>query len=328
MKLNDIAKELGLSTSTVSRIISGKGRTSKETKERVLKYVELHDYRPNSAAQSLAKSRTSNIGVVIPCDAFIGFVPFFEVSLMGICEEASKSEFDIVLTSATEYDIGNLKRLIAKKSVDGVILMRSLKEDIAASFLKESDIPFVTIGTMDSKTITQIDAKHSEASKKLTSILLEKTSKPIGFVLGGMDYIVNINRYKGFIEAYKGINKPFDESFAVKNVMTREDAKRAAEGLIEKQAGTIICGDDNICLMILNYLDEKGVKVPSELQIASLYDSEVLKDRIVPITSIAIDNKETGILAARSVIDVVEGKPFINHIEVEYSIMLRESTLN
>lgn len=66
MTIEDVAKELGVAASTVSRAISGKGRIGKATRERVLQYIREHDYKPNLIAKSLAESRTFNLGVVIP----------------------------------------------------------------------------------------------------------------------------------------------------------------------------------------------------------------------------------------------------------------------
>lgn len=64
--IDDIAKELEISKTTVSRAISGKGRLSTETRKRVLDFIEKHNYRPNAVAKSLAQSRTNNIGLILP----------------------------------------------------------------------------------------------------------------------------------------------------------------------------------------------------------------------------------------------------------------------
>ena len=66
LTIADIAEALGVSKTTVSRVISGKGRIGNDTRERVLSYIKEHDYKPNAVAQGLAKSKTYNIGVVMP----------------------------------------------------------------------------------------------------------------------------------------------------------------------------------------------------------------------------------------------------------------------
>ena len=86
MTIDDIAKALGISKTTVSRAISGKGRIGNATRERVLTYIEEHDYRPNVIARGLAQQRTYNIAVVWPMEADLIDMPFFQKVLVGIAE--------------------------------------------------------------------------------------------------------------------------------------------------------------------------------------------------------------------------------------------------
>lgn len=86
----DPAFALGLSKSTVSRAISGKGRVGGQTRKRVLEYAQKQGYAPNGIASSLARSRTNSIGVAIPAEAFCGEAPFFQECLAGVCEAAAR----------------------------------------------------------------------------------------------------------------------------------------------------------------------------------------------------------------------------------------------
>ncbi len=85
---DDVAEALGVSKTTVSRAISGKGRIGKETKERVLAYIEEHDYKPNVIAKGLAQSKTYNLCVVMPGEYDVVDLTFFQECLFGIQEIA------------------------------------------------------------------------------------------------------------------------------------------------------------------------------------------------------------------------------------------------
>ena len=76
--IDDVAKALGISKTTVSRAISGKGRVGYDTRNKVMEYIEKHNYRPNVMAQALAQQRTFNIGVVWPDDYGAADLPFFQ----------------------------------------------------------------------------------------------------------------------------------------------------------------------------------------------------------------------------------------------------------
>ena len=125
----DVAEALGVSKTTVSRAISGKGRIGKETRKRVLEYIEEHDYKPNAIAKGLAQSKTYNICVVMPRDYEVVDWNFFQRCLFGIQEMAETVGYDILLTMCQMNDISSLERIVANHKVDGVILMRTFLED-------------------------------------------------------------------------------------------------------------------------------------------------------------------------------------------------------
>lgn len=78
MTIDDIARELQVSKTTVSRAISGKGRISKSTRERVIRYIQEMNYKPNAIAKGLAQQKTYNIGFVMPNDYSLVDLPFFQ----------------------------------------------------------------------------------------------------------------------------------------------------------------------------------------------------------------------------------------------------------
>ncbi len=87
LTIADIADALGVSKTTVSRAISGKGRISEATRERVKAYMKENNYKPNIIAQGLAQSRTYNIGVVMPSDYGIEDISYFQNCMVGIQEQ-------------------------------------------------------------------------------------------------------------------------------------------------------------------------------------------------------------------------------------------------
>ena len=133
----DVAEALGVSKTTVSRAISGKGRIGRETRERVLAYIEEHDYKPNVIAKGLAQSKTYNICVVMPGEYDVVDLTFFQECLFGIQEIAGSMEYDILLSICRKNDISSLERIIANHKVDGVILMRTFVEDEQIDFCRQ-----------------------------------------------------------------------------------------------------------------------------------------------------------------------------------------------
>lgn len=143
--IEDIARELGVSKTTVSRAISGKGRIGKDTRARVLRFIEEHDYRPNSLAKGLAQRKTYNIGLLLPLAYEAAEVLFFRDCMNGICKTASAKEYDVLISMTDGTDLAALRRMAANWKVDGVILGCLAERSAAQEYLLECGLPFVQI---------------------------------------------------------------------------------------------------------------------------------------------------------------------------------------
>ena len=145
--ISDVAEALGVSKTTVSRAISGKGRIGEATRQKVLAYIEEHDYKPNVIARGLAQSKTFNLCVVMPEDYALVDLPFFQEVITGIQEIAGMNEYDILLCICQENDITGLERVVRNRKVDGIVLLRTFLKDPQIELLLEKKIPFVTTGS-------------------------------------------------------------------------------------------------------------------------------------------------------------------------------------
>ena len=155
--IGDVAQALGVSKTTVSRAISGKGRISERTRERVLQYIEEHNFKPNAVAQSLAAQKTFNIGLVCPIEYEMFSLTYFHRCALGISEVAAENGYDMLISMVNGDDVTDLRRSVENHKVDGVILTRSLTDDVCIKYLKASGIPFVVIGTTPDPEVMQVD---------------------------------------------------------------------------------------------------------------------------------------------------------------------------
>lgn len=324
--IGDIAEELGLSKTTISRAISGKGRIGSETVQKVQEYIREHNYKPNVIAKGLAQSKTYNIGVILPADANIIEIPFFQSCLMGICEAAASLDYDVVVTTVTEDDITLLKRLINNQKVDGVILTRSLVNDAPAAYLKETGIPVVLIGSSQDDSIIQIDSNHIAGCSELTSILLKSGCEHMALLAGNQNHIVNRNRYEGFLKAHRDLNLNVDESMVFLDMNNKMLINRAVNQALERGADCIVCSDDFICSRVLAKLEEDSIRIPDQVKVASFYNSTQLESHNPPITALSINVKELGITAGKHLIEMISGETVDHKSLVNYEIVLKRST--
>ena len=324
--ISDVAEALGVSKTTVSRAISGKGRIGAETREKVLAYIEKHNYTPNVIAKSLAQSKTYNIGVMIPAEYDIIDLPFFQSCLFGIQEIAATMDYDILLTISKPEDTTQLERIVTNRKVDGVILMRTFVDDKQAKMLSKRGIPFATIGSTNVEKAIQVDQDHESACKELTSILLMKKLNRIALIGGDENHVVTQSRLKGYLDAFKEAEVPVNEDLIYLSVNNSVLLEQKVEEILEKGADCIISMDDALCGNVLKKLRAEHVKVPGDIKVASFYNSSVLENNVPSITSLSFDEKELGMVACRSLMDKIEEKETRMATTLGYQVILREST--
>ena len=322
----DIAEALGVSKTTVSRAISGKGRIGNATKEKVMHYIAEHDYKPNVIAQGLAKCKTYNLGVVMPGDYCLVDLPFFQNCVAGLHEIAASLGYDILLTICNNVDMTHLDRIVSNHKVDGVILMRTMVEDKAVQLLTNKEIPFVVVGSSNYEHVIQVDQNHKEGCKELTSILLMKQMKRIALIGGNENYVVTQNRLKGYTEAFAELKVPFQQNLVYMNQENSVMIENIVEDILNKNVDCIACMDDSICSTVLNKLKKEGIGVPNQIRVASFFNSMILENHVPAITSLSFDVKELGMVTCRTLIDLIEGKEPADITLLGYEVILKEST--
>ena len=325
--LDDIAAGLGLSKSTVSRAISGKGRISPETTERVRRYIEEAGYKPNTMAKSLAKHNTYNIGVVCPIDYEIYDLQYFHRCLQGISASVCPHGYDIVLPMIGIRDITNLKRLIENQKVDGVILTRTLFDDKAANYLKQSGVPFVVIGSSPDTELVQVDNDHLTACCELTSVLIAKGFGKIAIVGGDDTHIITDVRRRGYELAFEKAGLPVDRELMYMGVSGDSHVRRVLLDVMQKKADCLICMDEKLTGIVLNECKALHIRIPEDLRVASYYNSAFLSVMSPPITALDIDDRKLGEAAGHAILALIRGEHPEGELLRNYQLILRESTM-
>lgn len=325
--IDDIARELGVSKTTVSRAISGKGRISRETRERVCAFIEEHDYRPNVLARALAQSKTYNLGLVLPADYSVMDFPFFKECMNGICETASRYNYDIVITVADDRNLSGIRRMVENRKVDGLILSRSTVGNSAMQqYLKEKQMPLVVVGPAESGEAVWVDNQNREGSCELTSILLLKGIRRLALLGGNRGHLVTESRLQGFLDAHREQQILADESLIFLDIESYAATAAALEQILTRKAECILCMDDFITSMLLGCLRERNIKVPEDMKAASFYDNPQLEFFSPTVTSLHYNTKGLGENACMMLLRQLGEKVAEEEVILNYQVILREST--
>ena len=172
--ITQIAQALGVSKTTVSRAISGNGRISAATRQRVLDYVKKHNYTPSMMARGLVKRCSYNISLVISTQFSDFELPFLRKVMRSVYQVAGDSDYDVLLTLVGENETRPVERLLDNRKIDGLILTRTLERDPLIPLLKARKVPFVAIGQPEDDQVLSVDHDQVGGCREMTSLLLMK----------------------------------------------------------------------------------------------------------------------------------------------------------
>lgn len=324
--IEDVAKALGISKTTVSRAISGKGRISVETRTRVLKFIQEHNYSPNAVAQSLAQSRTYNLSIAIPGDYTSSESAFFQECMRGICQVASENEYDVLVSIIPNHNTDQLERVLRNHKIDGAIVTRSSVKSPVIALLKQWKLPFVVLGELPDRDVVCVDNNNEEACADLTRRLLKQGLRKLALIGGDEAHYVSHCRKRGFEAAHDLEGCLVHPELVFRNIDTTKKASVAVNTALRRGADCIICMDDYICSLVMQQLKNCGVRVPEDIKLASFYDSVLLGQSTPAVTSLHFDAENLGKAGCHLLLDQLEGTPGVRIARMGYQIMIREST--
>jgi len=326
MTIDDIARELNISKTTVSRAISGKGRISESTRGRVMAYINEINYRPSAIAQSLATSKTMNIGFVMPDESDVMDMPFFQTCIWGVTTMAARMDYDVFVSMVSASDISGLVRLVENHKVDGLILGRTYTHDKAIAYLTENKVPFVTVGSTDVPGVVQVDNDDRGGCTDLTSLLLLKGLRKLALVGGDSTYVVNNNRLMGFLDGYARAGMTPDQDLIHMNVSGMYMIEKTVKELLEQRVDCIIGMDDSICNAILTNLVKMHIKIPDDIKVASFFNTSILDHNQPSITSLKYDVAKLGMTACETLFGIIDGRSVKQQTLMNYEVLMKEST--
>lgn len=330
---NDVAELAGVSPSTVSRVISNNPKISEPTKKKVLECMEELGYYPNANARSLAIKKTGTVGIIIPTTSEDYFSnPFFTEALRGIIKGASKSGYDLLLSTNTEKgeELKITEKFIKGSKVDGVILMTSKVDDECIEYLQSIDFPFSLIGSTNGEDgkINQVDNDNRLAAYELTKHIIGIGRKRIAMIVGDIELIVSKKRVEGYRKALSEANIEFDENLLFSGSFDEKTGYDYAKQIsnLKPLPDGLIVADDLVAFGAVKAFENLGIDIPEDIAVASFNNSVLAKHSNIPLTSVDINAIELGREAMNLLVDAIEDEVRGKKITIPYIIYEREST--
>ena len=205
LTLEDIARQAGVSRSTVSRVVNGQPYVKAEVRERVLKVIQNTGYHPNLAARTLASQRSWMIGLVLPRSVSSFFSdPYFPRLTQGIAQACNQHDYTLglFLVGTPEDEEKIYPRVSRRGFLDGVIMQSGQIGDHLIDRLVNSTLPLVVAGRPFNTTdVSYIDVDNVQAAYQAVCHLAQLGYQRIGMITGLTNSTVGLDRKEGYFKA-------------------------------------------------------------------------------------------------------------------------------
>ncbi len=278
--LKYIAKELGISASTVSRAVNGKSVVKESTRQKVLEAVKKYSYTPNEVARSLQKSSTETIAVVLPDIS----ETFFGTIVKGVESSVSKSGYMLILADTNENAEKERKYLdiLYKRRVDALILATVDTEGEAVSKFLINEIPTVFIDNIPNlDNINAITIDNEKAGKIATEYLLSCGHKNIATIIGSKEETTGKDRLAGYKNALLKSDVQVNEALIKYGDYKLQSGYRAMCELLDnrdkKPFTAVFVTSEQMTYGALRAIRDRNLSVPEDISVVG-FDIHNLKD--------------------------------------------------
>lgn len=333
--IHDLAKELGVSASTISRALKEHPSISQNTIKKVKKLAEERGYRPNQLAASLRKRKTTNVGILVP---WINR-PFISSLISGAEKAARQKGYNIIISQSQDSyanEIDNIKTLFDSQVCALVVslAMETKTYDHFDPFL-ENDIPLIFVDRAPAELdVYKVIIDNFTAAFNATKHLIEQGCERIAHLGGATHQNIYRERARGYVEALKQHNLPIDEKLLLKgNILSSEEGTRLAEYLLSlpNPPDGIFSANDTAAVSTIQYAKSIGIKIPEQLAVIGFNDDPICQIVEPKLSSVVHPALQMGKITMEKILQLTSENGFQNGngqpTILDTTLVLRDSSM-
>jgi len=328
--LKQIARELEVSISTVSKSLKDSDEISADTKKKVQAFAKLYNYRPNNIALSLKNRKTKNIGVVIPDIVH----HFFTTVFRGIEKYANERGYNVVVCvsdESYEKEVFNME-LLANGSIDGFIMSVSAQTQQKNDFshlkeVVEQGFPLVLFDrVIDEIECDKVIMNDEQIAYEATAKMLAEGKKKIALVTTESYFNVSEKRADGYRRALKDFGIEVDENLTL--VLPFKGVEESyIEAFVENEVfDAALCVNEIFAVLLMAIVQKKGLRIPEDVSVIGFTDGLLSRYSTPSLTTVAQHGESMGEVAAEMLIEKLENEIGFHEEEV-YRTQIVEATL-
>ncbi|MCB2214242.1 LacI family transcriptional regulator [bacterium] len=311
LTLEDIAKQAGVSRSTVSRVVNDHPNISDKVRSRVLKIINETGYRPNAAARALVSQRSQTIGLLLPHTISALFAdPYFPHLIKGITKACNQLEYTLALflASSAEDEKMITTRIQDRGLLDGVLIQSGHHGHLKiVDQLTAAGTPQVVIGRpFFPDRVSYVDIDNHGAAINAVTLLLEMGYQRIATITGPLKSTAGQARLEGYKEALKRANRLVDEKLIEVGDFTQPGGYRAMQALLSQQPDAVFAASDITAVGAIRAIQEAGLRVPEDIAIVGFDDIPLPTLTSVALTTVRQPVEGLGEAAVDLLMDLIE----------------------
>jgi LacI family transcriptional regulator len=323
--LIDVAREAGVSPSTVSRILNGTAKVSDEKRQAVLKAIARNNFAPNLMAQALKKGRSHTIGIVVQDIAS----PFFDEILHGVDDGLKGTGYASVIVSghwnaAEEAD--RIRLLLARK-VDGIVLLSGrMDDDTVLQFARQK--PIVSTGrALATRQALGFKLDNEQGAWMAVRHLIELGHRRIAFVSGPANNVDAAARLQGYQRALREADIDLDPALVVAGDFHENSGLLAVNQLLDARQpfSAVFAANDQSAYGVRLALYRKGIRVPDDISLVGFDDLPGSAYTTPPLTTVKQPLYDMGLAATHALLSLINGEAASASIP-PLELIVRETT--
>ena len=330
--IKDVAREAGVSVSTVSKVINGHYSISEATAEHVRETMRALGYSPNASAQSFARGATRRVVLLTDLYRNIAFENphMFEI-IAGVEETLRRRGYTLELRGTDKTDAGEAARdIISRRGADAIMAHVSVMSHELAALLTERRFPHMILGVPGfASQVCWVDINHVYAGVLAAEHLHRRGCRRAAFI-GGRDYdLSSTNRLEGVRRGLEDMGAPLAENRIWLGDSTLADGARMTRRLLAQNPApdAIVCANNYLALGCVIAIREAGLSIPDSIAVMTFDDYPFSQQTVPPLTTVNIDVRDMGAQAAELLLTVLRhpNKQVQTYITT-FNLIEREST--
>lgn len=327
----EVAKRAGVSKATVSRVLSGNGYVSQETKDRVFKAIEESGYRPNLLARNLATQKSQTLGLVVTNTLYHG--TYFSELLFHAARMTEDQGRRLILADgkhSAQEEREAIQYLLDLRCDAIVIYPRFLSVDEMDDIVQNHSQPIMVLNRrLRRNSSHSVFCDHKATSRAAVEQLIALGHRDIAFITGSLDSPTGVERLSGYKDALAVHGIPLREALIAQGKWTPATGAAAVDTLLARDAefSALVASNDDMAVGAIRQLQLQGIRVPQQVSVFGFDDIALAPYTLPALSSVRIPVTEMIKETINRLIFMLDGGDFKQQQAFQGELILRESVL-